>query len=97
MKLLTLFAILSIPLFGDVLYWQINVNTQFPYEFVNNIKENEPYKVKEYEFNYLKDSVNSIQRLMLFEMLCDGDLDWILVKPNESEVKFNWIEVENIN
>lgn len=95
MKLIALATLLSIPLFGGVLYWQID-NTP-PYEFVNNLEELKPHKIKTIEFNGLIGSITRQQRFMLFEMLCDGDINWILVKPNESEVKFNWIEVENIN
>ena len=95
MKLLTLATLLSIPLFGDALYWQID-NTP-PYEFVNNLEELKPRKMRTVEFNTLIGSITRQQKFMLFEMLCDGDINWILVKPGGKEVKFNWIEVDNIN
>ena len=97
-KSLICFCLMSSTIFGDVLYWQLNVDNS--YQFVNTLDFNSRNTLK-FDLNWLTQftsAFNDCQKHMFFEwLISDENVNWKLIDyTTKDEIELDWINLNNI-
>lgn len=92
-KIIVLLTCVSRIAMCGVFNWQ--VVDESPYIFVGNVEDRKLHRMTTDVFSSFIGLVESTGKSMALELLCD-DGTWLFIKPNGSETKFSWIDMEKI-